>query len=287
MQQTFRTLTGILLMFLSLQGVSGADTLRIHLTFKHRLDAEGRTQGYTAINQKFYTPEQVLFREISYDENSSQISNYIFYFHEAGRLVSAEAYNASDSLLYVIKHRYDAEGREAGADSLIMSGGRLIIAGRVEMKYNAGGKPVQRTEYTGSKKTGTVKISYDPAGNLTKLSAKYKPASGKPVKSESRLYSYNADRTLSQVAGSGKDMKGNAFANKEMYTYNPQGLKETVTLSGTSFPMSLVKTYRYLPSGSLSLYQEADPSGKISLLLQYDYKKHFMDRGTQVSRLGK
>lgn len=287
MQHPFRNLTGILLLFLSLQGASGADTLRIQLTLKHRLDAAGRTQGYTAINQKFYTPDMVFFREINYDDKTSQISGYVFYFHDAGRLVSAEAYDTSDSLRYIVKHRYDARGREDGTDSLVMSGGRLIPAGRVENTYNAAGMLIQRKEYTGSRKTGTVKISYGPAGYPVMQAARYKPASGKPLKSETRRYTYLADNKLSQVTSSGKDMKGSAFANQEAYTYDSQGLKETVTLSGTLFPVALVKTYRYLPSGALSLYQEADPSGVISLLLQYEYKKHYMDRGIQVSRLGK
>jgi hypothetical protein len=286
MQKTIRTITGILIMFLTFQVASGADTLRIHLTLKHRLDDKGRTQGYTTIRQKFYTPEQVLFREINYDEKTSRINSYVFYFHEADRLVSAETYNGSDSLLYIIRYRYDASGRESGTDSLIMAAGKWYTAGRVEKSYNQEGKLVLQTQYTGGKKTGTVKISYDPAGNPTRLSAKYKQGSGKAVKSETRVFAYNPDHLLAQVTSSGRDLKNTAYENREVYTYNAQRLPETITLSGTAFPVSLIKTCRYLPSGSLTLYQEADPTGKISLLLQYDYKKHYMDRGTQVSRLG-
>jgi hypothetical protein len=44
-----------LIMLMILSSVSAADTLKIHLTYKHRLDKEGHTQGYVTVSQKFYT----------------------------------------------------------------------------------------------------------------------------------------------------------------------------------------------------------------------------------------
>jgi hypothetical protein len=34
----------------------------------------------------------------------------------------------------------------------------------------------------------------------------------------------------------------------------------------------------------VEIYEEYDGEGKITLLLEYDYKKHYMETGSQVSR---
>jgi YD repeat-containing protein len=282
---TRKTMYIVLILLLSWQ-VSGADTLRINLIYKHRLDAAGRTQGYSTVRQQFFTPEQVLFREIAYDEQTSHITTYTFFFHEGNRLSSAETYNAKDSLLWILKYRYDVSGKKTGIDSLITSGNSLVSAGSRNFIYNAGGRIVKTKEFVAGKPAGTVQYSYDGAGNLIRVSKKFKPVSGRKVKSETLVYMYNSVPRIVEVAVSGKTMQKGTFLNKLTCGYTDNGQLATVNCTGTDYSSGLVKTYRYLPSGALSLYQETDAAGKFSLLLQYDYKKHFMDRGTQISRLG-
>lgn len=282
---TRKSLYFMLILLISLQ-VNGADTLRIHLTYKHRLDAEGRTQGYNTINQQFYTPEQVLFREIRYDEKTSQISQYTFFFHDGDRLSSEESYNAGDSLLWILKYRYDAAGRKSGFDSLVPSGNSLVLAGSKDFLYDAGGRVSKIKESVTGKKAGTVSFTYDASGKLIRETRKFKPVSGKKVKSETLLYTYNSVQGL-EVAISGKTMEKGTFANKATYSFTENGQVASVNLSGTDYPSGQVNTYKYMPSGAKSLYQETDAAGKFRLLLQFDYKKHYMDRGTQISRLGR
>ncbi len=47
--------------------------------------------------------------------------------------------------------------------------------------------------------------------------------------------------------------------------------------------MDLLKHTNTWVRDKISLYEESNTAGKYSLILQYDYKKHYMDRGTQVS----
>lgn len=287
MKNTTGKSLSILLILLISFPVSGADTLRIHVTYKHRLDAEGRTKGYTAIHQQFFTPERVLFREISYDEMTSRITRYTFFFHEGGKLSSAETYNDKDSLLFILKYRYDGAGRQAGTDSLVPSGNTLAVAGRKDFLYRTDGRISQIKAFAGRKPAGSIRFAYDTGGNLIRQTGKYKPVSGSSLKSETRLITYNRENKHGEVAISGKTMQGRVYENKAVYSYAENGLVSSISYTGTDYPAGLVKGFRYLPSGTISLYQETDAAGKFSLLLQYDYKKHYMDRGTQISRLAK
>jgi len=263
--------------------VSAADSLKIHLTYKHKLDKEGHTKGRMTVRQKFFTPEQQLFREINYNEVSGQITDYTFYFYKDGKLFTEECYSQKDSLMYILKHEYDATGREKQTVRLEPRAGSLQSSGKTVLSYDKAGKMVQEKKYFGNKAGSLYKRTYDKNGNLLAENRKFKPVSENTLKAEKRTYSYKPDMKVDKVLVTGKDMAGNSFRRDETYAYDDKGNLSTVTVSGNDMPEGLVKTYRYLGSGLLSLYEESNAAGIFSLILQYDYKKHFMDKGTQVS----
>ncbi len=273
----------VICLLMCITSIFAADTLKIHLTYKHRLDKEGRTQGYVTISQKFYTPEQQLFREINYNEQSGQISDYVFYFYTDGRLSTEECYNAKDSLVYILKHGYDAQGRENEIVRLEPGTGGLVNARKTLNIYDKTGKLHQQKIYYGKKTGSVVSYVYNKDGNLQSQKGKFKPVSNMKLKSENKSYSYRADKKLDKVTASGQDIAGKSFQRAESYSYDEKGYLSSVSVTGNDLPDGLVKTYKYLDFGLISLYEESNTAGKFSLILQYDYKKHYMDRGTQVS----
>ena len=270
-----------LLMYIS--SAIAADTLKINLTYKHRLDKEGRTQGYITVSQKFYTPEQQLFREIRYNEQSGQIADYTFYFYTDGKLFTEECYSQNDSLMYILKHGYDAAGREKEVVRLEPRYGGLEATGKTVNSYDKAGKLHQQKIYFGKKAGSIISYVYNKDGNLQSENRKFKAISKQNLKAENRSFSYGADKKLEIVSVTGKDLSGKSFQRAEAYSYNDKGNVSSVSITGNDLPDGLVKTYKYLGSGMISLYEESNTAGKYSLILQYDYKKHYMDRGTQVS----
>jgi hypothetical protein len=260
-----------------------ADTLKIHLTYKHKLDNEGRTQGYVTVSQKFYTPELQLFREIRYNEQSGQISDYTFYFYKDGKLYTEECYSQKDSLMYILKHGYDAEGREKEVVRLEPRSGGLEATGKTVNNFDKTGKLRQQKIYFGKKAGSITSYVYDKDGNLQSENRKFKPVSKQNLKNEKRSYSYSAGMKTDKVSVTGKDLSGKSFQRTKAYSYDEKGNLSSVSITGNDLPDGLVKTYKYLGSGMISLYEESNTAGKYSLILQYDYKKHYMDRGTQVS----
>jgi hypothetical protein len=263
--------------------VIAADTLKIHLTYKHKLDDAGRSQGYTTINQKFYTPDQVLFREINYDEQSGQIASYVFYFYAGDKLSTEECYNQKDSLLYILKHEYDAAGRESQELRFEPVSGIMQVIRTIAKSYDQKGKMIAKKEYEGKKLGVSVRYDYEMAGLLARENQKYKAVSKQPLKIKTLSYIYNPDKTVKQVIISAKDLLNNSFQGAEDYTYNGKGQLSSIRFSGPDYPAGLVKTYKYLDSGVISICQESDAAGNISKILQYDYKKHYMEKGVQVS----
>jgi hypothetical protein len=283
MKVIIKTILAIsILMIISFRGYS-ADTLKLHLTYKHHLDDGGHSKGYTTIRQEFYTPGDELFRNINYNEQSGQIDDYTFYFYTAGKLSSEECYNQKDSLLYILKHTYDASGRENQVIRLVPAGDKLQMTGKTVSTYDSHGKLIRQKAYVGKKPGILTNLSYDQTGRLLEEKRSFKPLAHNPLKNETRLYSYNSDSKISKVSVSGADAAGMTFHKTETYAYDAKGNLNTITVSGPDQKAELTKTYKYMESGVPSLYEESDAAGKVTLILQYDYKKHYMDRGTQVS----
>ena len=260
-----------------------ADTLKIHLTYKHKLNPTGQTTGYITVNQKFYTPDDIFFREINYDENTSQIADYTFYFYKNGKLYTGECYDQKDSLKYILKHEYDPKGNEVLLTKLVPLQGKLSPAGKTISRFDEGNRVTQVKEYTGKKLTRTARYSYNNAGRLIREVYKYKGAAVQKFKSESREYAYNPEGKIAGVTVTGRDVSSKSFRIREEYSYNEKNLLSGIKSFDSHAVFMGEKIYKYLASGSPSIYQENNANGQIILLIQYDYKKHYMDRGTQVS----
>jgi len=260
-----------------------ADTLKIHLTYKHKLDDAGRTQGFTTVNQKFYTPDQVLFREINYSEQNHQIESYIFYFYTGDKLSTEECYNQKDSLLFILKHEYDEAGKENQVLRFAPVNGSLEVTNRTVKSYDNAGHITRQKEYYGKKLGTSILYEYNNLGLVNRENHKFKSISKNPLKNKSKTFVYNPDNSVKQIIIRGKDAANNPLREAEDFTYNDKGLPASVKVTGTGQQAAMVKTYSYLDSGYLSLYQEVNGEGKINTILQYDYKKHYMDKGNQVS----
>lgn len=263
--------------------VFAADTLTIHLTYKHTLDKDGHSLGFLTICQKFHTPDQQLFREINYDDKRGQIASYTFYFYKDGKLFTEECYNMKDSLVYILKHGYDATGRENEVIRLEPRGGVMKETVKTTYAYGKAGKLHQKKVYFGKTVGSTTSYKYNADGNLLSENLKCKPVSKLNLKTETRVYSYSADKKPEKVGITGQDITGKVFQRSEVYTYDKNGNLSSVSITGNDIPDGLVKTYNYLDGDTISQYKESNTAGLCHLFLQYDYKKHFMERGTQVS----
>ncbi|HLO58279.1 MAG TPA: hypothetical protein VK179_06030 [Bacteroidales bacterium] len=271
------------LLILSVFKGMAADTIRINITNKHILNAEGKTTGYTTIKQQFISPDDVFFREVNYDDKTGQISNYVFRFFKDHKLFSEECYNSHDSLLYIIKHSYSPDGNEILLEKLIPGKNHsLVLQEKTVTGFDKNKRIISEKKYFGTSAGSLSRYNYDANGLLIKRKDTYKPAANASVKQESKQYSYNDDHTIKQVIISGTDNAGKKYSAHEDYTYL-NNVQSTVKNIGADGKATGEKTYKYLESGAPSVYEERDATGKVVLLLEYDYRKHYMETGTQKS----
>lgn len=274
-------LTGALTLIFSYS--FAADTLKINLTYKHVLNEKGQTIGYKTISQQFLTPDGLFFREINYNDSTSQISNYIFRFYKNGRLFTEECHAQNDALLYILKHEYDAAGNEIMIEKLVPGDGKsLTTLEKNVYSYNEQHKPVSIKKYAGKKTSGSTRFKYDSKGLILNEKSTNKPSAKADVKQEEKVYSHDQDGRISKMTVAGKDNNGKTFQYYEEYSYENGLLISAKRFNADGTPAG-EKVYKYLNSGAPSLYEEHDATGRLTLLLQYDYKKHFMEMGTQKS----
>jgi hypothetical protein len=161
--------------------------------------------------------------------------------------------------------------------------GKMGVSGKTVYSYDKAGKLHQKKIYFGKKVGSVTTYVYDTDGNLQSENTKCKPVSKLNLMEETRSYSYNSEKKLEKVAVKSLDLTGKSNQRSEAYSYDKNGNVSTVSITGDDMPDGLVKSYEYLDSGVISLYQESNSAGICNLMLQYDYKKHFMEPGTRVS----
>lgn len=260
------------------------DTLRIHLTYAHKLDPTGHTTGRLVVQQKIYTPSGILFRETSFHETTGQLAGYVFYFYRDGRLYTSEYYNQADSLRYILKYDYDASGNAIGLTRYLPDKARLIPAERTVRTFGPEGKIRQQKKYYG-KKTGEItRYAYSASGELITETTQVKPISPLGYRMEMRTYSHSPEGTLVKTEISRTDASGKSYHTVEAHAYDDQKRLTETSLYNELHELTGKKIYRYLTGNNLSLYEEQDALGKTIVLQEFEYKKHYMETGTQVSR---
>jgi len=283
MYPLYRTL--VLMFFLLVFSLlaDAADTLKIHQTIKHMLTSSGQPYKQVTIKQKFFTMDDTLFREIDYSETTGQISSYMFYFYRDGRLFTQEYHNANDSLEYILKHQYDQAGNEILLTKLVPGLKKFVIAEKTVKRYNNDQKLLQQKIIYGKRVGSITRYVYNESGLPESEKDSYKPVANAQVKQETKECSYSPDNRIARVFITGKSLSDKPYEYAEEYGYNDKGLISSVKKVNSNNAKEGEKIYKYNSAGTISNYEEHNAEGILTLLLQYEYKKHYMNRGIQIS----
>ncbi|MFO7369301.1 MAG: hypothetical protein R6X09_03410 [Bacteroidales bacterium] len=268
---------------ISSSAMQAADSLKIIQVSRHWVDSANKSVKKMVIEQQFFTKDDTLFRKIFYSETTGQISGYMRCFYKNGRLFTEETFSSKDSLEYILKYEYNPAGDLIILTRLVPEQGNLVEKEKTLKTYDPDHKLIAEKK-TFEKKTGIItSFTYNTAGLLVTESKKYKKAAKSPFKLESKTYSYSPYNLVSQVKYAAKDNSGGLFQHTEDYGYNEKGKLTGISYSGKDKPPIAEKVYKYYNNGKLRVIEDHDAAGKIIYLLHYEYKEHFMDRGTEDS----
>jgi len=258
------------------------DTVKINLTYKHNLNDKGQSVGYVTVNQKFFTEEGILFREIEYDDRSAQIKAYTFYFYNNGKLLSEEHYSANNELIYIVSHNYNSRGHQILSVKLKPENGEYVDFEKYERAFYSDGRLKKTKYYKDNILYQIQKTTWNRSGRKTKESIKYK-SDNSYAKQEIREFSYGTNNMLEEVK---IDFKGSAnTGGRDTYDYNEKGLLSAHYCYDKYGNITSSETFVYLESGALSLIRKFGADGELNELLQFEYKKNYMNKGVQESVL--
>jgi hypothetical protein len=160
----------------------------------------------------------------------------------------------------------------------------MISAEKTVQVYNNNRKVIQQKKYYGRQLGSLTKYQYTPSGFLSQEISKFKPSAKSSSKQENKSYSYSPGKMLSQIVVTGKDFTNKPYQYREEYGYDDKGWLSAVKTLDASNVLTGTKVYKYFTGGAINIYEEYNAEGSLAVLLEYDYKKHYMEPGTQVSR---
>jgi hypothetical protein len=264
-----------------------ADTVKIHITTKHHIVDGKYTRGMHISNQKFFTNEGQLFREINYDDSTYQIKSYTFYFYKNGKLFTEETFNNNDSLVNVIKYNYDPSGNMIQKAVFIPGKDKPVINEIHDFKYNNHNALSSVTVYLKNKKIAQTKYKYDSTGKLIKEQTVKKTLLPDDYSNESKIYIYNDKGLDTEIEIRRRFQNGMEVRLKELRKYDDLNqILEVKTIDANGNQISL-KIYQYLMPGFLNTYEERDNNNDITYQAHFDYKIHLMEMGIQQSLFNK
>jgi hypothetical protein len=208
----------------------------------------------------------------------------VFYFYRNGRLFTAEYYNQSDSLIYILRHEYDQDGNEVSITKLGPGKQGLLPMERTIRIFDKNQRLMQQKQYFGKKAGVLTTYQYNPNGYLKEETCKTKPPAILSYREEIRSYSYNAANSLIQMVVNGRDLMGKSYQYREEYSYDDKGRISAVKVFGPGNELTGTRVYQYLTGKDLGRYEERDSRGKTHVLFEYEDKEYYMEPGTQVSR---
>lgn len=280
-----RILSFILLLILMVNHAYSltTDTVLIRLTNLYNTDEGKPSKRKVTIQQQFMTPDERIFREVNLNEETTQIDNYIFFFYKDSLLISKEKYNAGDTLINATRYEYDNKGETVNIIIYKLKNDFLEVSEKTSIAYNDAGDLLTEKCYKDGKLSSIIRFSYDNQGHRIREVHKSRKPYAEGIKSEVKEFRYNDKGKKESMTCSQINAQNELYTYKETYSYDTTGLFITVETTDKENRLLKIHTYKYLPGNYISVEEETNQNGKITRSLRYDYKKHFMETGTQTS----
>jgi hypothetical protein len=233
-------------------------------------------------NQKTFTMDGRLIREINFEDSTAHILNYTFYFYKDGKLFTEEVHDKNDSILFIIRHTYTLKGMEEETDRLEWSKGKMKISGRTVFIYDkAGYKNAMKESGSRKKPFRVTSYAYSSEKLIREQTKARKPSDN--VIERITDYDYGKDGKLMLKKIMEKNVEDTVITQTENYLYNTNGQLKTIEVKDQQGKIVLSKNYDYSADGSLLNYYEKDGAEKVLLYYTYVINYHIINLGTQKS----
>jgi hypothetical protein len=245
-----------------------------------------KTDAYFVKNQKTFTMDGRLIREITFDDSTKHILNYTFYFYNDNKLFTAENHDKNDSIRYIIRHTYYPNGAEKETDRLGWVKGRMKITGKTVFEYDKTGHKIAMKESGSRKKPFVVTHYFYSSGNLVREVSTATKHSDNTIE---RITEYENEpdgkvRLKRIMERNGMDT---VLIQTEISMYDSKGQLKTNEIQDPQGKVMLSKNFEYYGDGNIRNYYEKNDSGKVQLYQTFIIKRHKINLGIQKSYFDK
>jgi hypothetical protein len=249
--------------------------------------ADGKkTEASFIRNQKTFTLDGRLIREINFDDSTRHIHDYIFYFYKGGKLFTEENYDRNDSLRFIIRHSYNSNGQDEETNKLEWIKGKMKTTGRTVYVYDNNGLTIAMKESGIRKKPFRVTNFIYASGNLVQEQSRTLKSSDNAAERILK-YAYGIDGRMNLKMTLEKNISDTSVIQTENYLYNTKGQLKTIEVKDPQGKLVVSKNYEYYADGSIRNYYEKDEAGKLLLYHTYIIKRHVINLGMQKSYFDK
>jgi hypothetical protein len=241
-----------------------------------------QTKESVIINQKTFTYNDTLFREINFNDSTFAIESYTFYFYRNGRLFSEESYNQHDTLTGIVKHQYNSRGLEEETLILERAGNKFLPAARTTFLYDNTGNLLTKKEFfTGKKPYRVTTYEYSGEKPVREWVRTKKPADIIVLKALE--YQYNPVNMLVTKTTRLTAKDKSVTVTSDTCLYNDNGQLTGVDTRNMQGKVLIKKRYEYYANGKISKYYEKNINDEITLYHSYAYRHTKINKGTQKS----
>ncbi len=276
----------LLLICLVIPGcLKAQDSIMYRNAFEHAIVDGKDTPSRFTRNQKTYTPDGRIVREINYRESPDTskrnmdktilIHDVTFYFYKGDKIDTEETYDEKDSLCRIIRHSYNHKDQETEQSRYERIEGKLAVTGRTTYEYDDAGNMIWKKDYGVRKKPFRITGYSYSSGKLTEeRCVTKKPPDGIPLRIITCEYQQDNGKLMSRKIS--EIHKNKAVNNTyEFYHYNEKtGSLTKIEIKDADGQVLLIKNYRFLVSGDLIAYFEQDKDEKMLLYNSFEYKQH-------------
>lgn len=264
---------------------SQKDSVWVTLTYTNKIEDGKRTAQKTVTNQKTFTLNWQLLREIKLDAETGKINSYIVYFYDKhNRLSSVEEFTIGDSLINGKKFSYDLQNRANEIKYYLSKSSKVPVLEKREIitYYNDTLKKSVVAFNPAGKRIYSATYKYNPLKMINTIVKKFR-ASPDGISGITELHVLNDKGLVVEKNEIIKHKQGTVNLSSE-FEYNDQGklLSEKKFRNGQP---DMVINYKYFANNQLHIIEEFNKDNVLISYRNYDYLIYYINLGSNKSYL--
>ncbi len=279
----------VVFMMIPVKSHSQKDSVWVILTFTSRIENGERSARETVTNQKTYTLNWRILREIELDTMTGRVNAYKVYFYDdRKRLSSVEEYGIEDSLIYGMKYSYDKKDRISEVEYFASASSRIpVLVKREVHKYYNDTDTLKKSVMafnTKGKRIYSITYGYDQQKMENTVKRKYRLTSDDGIVKSDERKLLDDQGNVVEILKTIKLNSGILLNVKSVFEYNDQHLLTSVK----KYIHNEIETetiYKYFANNRLMITEVRDSDEMLLSFKHFDYRIYYINLGNNKSLL--